>query len=163
MRKTTINAKYVILGVENQSKVHYAMPLRIMMYDALGYAEKCKVIGRGQDISRWTVDEYLSKMSKETKLMPIFTLVLYTGERKWDGPRRLYDMLDLDQAIIPYVSDYHINLIDVGHDAERNFRTPELRDLLDYISLGKGRRLKCAKLWTRLKDVEFKKEKKKEK
>ncbi len=129
MRKTTINAKYVILGVENQSKVHYAMPLRIMLYDALGYAKECKVIGKKQDISRWTVDEYLSQMSKETKLMPIFTLVLYTGERKWDGPRSLYDMLDLDEAIMPYVSDYHINLIDVGHDTEWNFRTPELREL----------------------------------
>lgn len=129
VRKITVNAKYVILGVENQSKVHYAMPLRIMLYDALGYVEECKEIGTKQDIRKWTVDEYLSRVSKGTKLMPVFTLVLYTGEREWDGPKSLYDMLDLDEAITPFVSDYHINVIDVGHGEEQNFRTSELREL----------------------------------
>ena len=129
VRKATVNAKYVILGVENQSKVHYAMPLRIMLYDALGYVEECKEIGGKQDIRQWTADEYLSKISKDTKLMPIFTLVLYTGEREWDGPKSLYDMLELDEELTPFVSDYHINVIDVGHDEEQNFQTAELREL----------------------------------
>ena len=67
LRKTTVNARYVIMGVENQSNVHYAMPLRIMLYDALGYTDECKISGALQDASKWTVDEYLSKMTKNTK------------------------------------------------------------------------------------------------
>ena len=129
VRKATVNAKYVILGVENQSKVHYAMPLRIMLYDALGYTEECKKLGAEQDIHKWTVDEYLSKVSKGTKLAPVITLVLYTGEHEWDGPKSLYDMLDIDEAIMPFVSNYPINVIDVGHDRERSFQTAELREL----------------------------------
>lgn len=31
-------AVYVLLGVENQSEIHYAMPIKDMVYDALGYA-----------------------------------------------------------------------------------------------------------------------------
>lgn len=128
-RKATLNAKYVILGVENQSKVHYAMPLRIMLYDALGYTDGCKDQGALHNSDKWTADEYLSRVSKGIRLIPIFTLVLYTGERKWDGPRSLYDMLELDEEMKPYISDYHMNLIDVGHDEMRNFRTTKLKEL----------------------------------
>ena len=31
-------AAYVLLGVENQTDIHYAMPVRNMIYDALSYA-----------------------------------------------------------------------------------------------------------------------------
>ena len=33
----TDNAAYLILGIENQSDIHYAMPVRNMLYDALQY------------------------------------------------------------------------------------------------------------------------------
>lgn len=32
------NAVYLLLGVENQSNVHYAMPVKNMVYDSLEYA-----------------------------------------------------------------------------------------------------------------------------
>ena len=31
---------FVLLGIENQSDVHYAMPVRTMLYNALTYAEQ---------------------------------------------------------------------------------------------------------------------------
>ena len=34
---TTDNVAYLILGIENQSDIHYAMPVRNMLYDALQY------------------------------------------------------------------------------------------------------------------------------
>lgn len=33
-------AVYVILGVENQDKIHYAMAVKNMLYDALQYAKQ---------------------------------------------------------------------------------------------------------------------------
>ena len=38
--KTDGKAAYCILGVENQSKVHTAMPVRNMLYDAMTLAEQ---------------------------------------------------------------------------------------------------------------------------
>lgn len=35
----------VILGIEDQSKVHYSMPVRKMLYDALGYSSELSAIG----------------------------------------------------------------------------------------------------------------------
>lgn len=33
------NNTYLLLGIENQSDVHYAMPVRVMLYNALNYAK----------------------------------------------------------------------------------------------------------------------------
>ena len=38
------HANYVILGVENQMEVHYAMPVRNMVYDALQYDKQVAMI-----------------------------------------------------------------------------------------------------------------------
>lgn len=128
IRKTALGAQFIILGIENQSNVHYAMPLRVMLYDALGYSAECKLLGATQDSTKWTLDEFLSKVSKGTKLTPIFTIVFYTGEAKWDGPRSLYDMLAIDEKLQAYIPDYPIHVIDIGHD-NYDFQTQSLREL----------------------------------
>ena len=33
-------ATYVLLGIENQTEVHYAMPVRNMLYDAMQYNQQ---------------------------------------------------------------------------------------------------------------------------
>ena len=34
------NAAYMILGIENQMNIHYAMPVRCMLYDAIQFTEQ---------------------------------------------------------------------------------------------------------------------------
>ena len=83
---------FVLLGVEAQQHIHYAMPLRHMLYDGMGYLKEYRSlpakIGKFQ-----TSDEFLSKMKKEDKLHPIITLTVYYGEMPWDGPMDLRDMM----------------------------------------------------------------------
>lgn len=83
------NAAYLLLGLENQTDVHYAMPVRDMLYDALQYAAQVEKITKER---RNTKDpkttsgkklssaEYLSGFCKDDKLIPIITAVLYFGE-----------------------------------------------------------------------------------
>ena len=40
--KCTGKVYIVLLGVENQTRVHYAMPVRNMLYDALNYSSQVK-------------------------------------------------------------------------------------------------------------------------
>ena len=42
IRKFAGDSEYAIFLLENQSHIHYGMPLRVMMYDALGYREEEK-------------------------------------------------------------------------------------------------------------------------
>lgn len=40
VKKTAYGVDFVILGLENQSKIHYAMPLRHMTGDAFSYLKE---------------------------------------------------------------------------------------------------------------------------
>ena len=119
----------VILGIEDQSKVHYSMPVRKMLYDALGYSSELSAIGNNQDKTGWTIDERLSGVKKGTKVTPIVTAVFYTGEDPWDGPNSLHEMMYMDDKISPFVPDYPLHVIDIGHDEDLSFDNKALDEL----------------------------------
>lgn len=119
----------VILGIEDQSKVHYSMPIRKMLYDALEYSSELSTIGNNQDKTEWTVDERLSGIKKDTKITPIVTVVFYTGEDSWDGPNSLHAMMNMDDKISPFVPDYPLYVIDIGHDEDLSFNNKALDEL----------------------------------
>ena len=49
------NTLYVLFGVENQSHIHYAMPVRNMLYDAIACANGGLEIYLGKN---WSIDAY---------------------------------------------------------------------------------------------------------
>ena len=110
------NNIYLILGVENQSEVHYAMPVRNMLYDVLEYAGQVdnitKTHRKNKEYKGVSTGEFLSGFYKNDKLIPVITLVIYFGVDEWDAPRSIYDMLEIkDKEILSFVNDYKINLI----------------------------------------------------
>ena len=61
-------------------------------------------------------------MRKEDKLIPIITAVIYLGDRPWDGPMSLYDMLDIpEKSLKKYIPNYWINLISSADMSEVDF------------------------------------------
>ena len=114
----------IILGVENQSEVHYAMPVKCMLYDALNYAsqvdEKRKEYRerrKNKELDfKESPAEFLSGFHEDDKLVPVITVTVYWGTEKWDGPRSLKDMLktdmiNQDSKILRWIPDYRIPLI----------------------------------------------------
>lgn len=127
---------YLVIGIENQADVHYAMVIRNMLYDALNYSsqvEQCvKEHHNKKDVSG---AEFLSGFSKEDTLHPVITLTIYWNYGTWDGARSLHEMFVVkDKQILDYVSDYKLNLIipEEIKDFEK-FKT-ELGPLLEFIS-----------------------------
>ena len=128
MDKTAI---YIIFGVEIQNKIHYGMPVKDGLYDMLGYAKQISEISKSyrkgfeekNNSGELLIDngvlkiklndeEFLSGLRKEDKLMPIITAVFYLGDKPWDGPRSLFEMLDVyDERIFPFLNNYKLNLI----------------------------------------------------
>ena len=87
VKKEYDGVEFNILGIEIQDKVHYAMPLRTMIYDGLGYLKEYNELkGKNRYTSGMTSDEFLSGMKKDDRLHPIITIVLYYSEMPWDGP-----------------------------------------------------------------------------
>ena len=133
-------AVYVVLGAELQTKINYGMPVRSGLYDMLGYADQIDELKKSYSTKHErseteedadesgsvelavddgnprlrlsTSEEFLSGMRKEDKLLPIVSAVIYFGDKPWDGPKSLFDMLDVeDENIYSYLNDYKLNLI----------------------------------------------------
>lgn len=117
------HAVYMVLGIENQSHIHYAMPVRNMLYDALHYSSQADMARqsyrrRGRTRKRQlrnarrNSDEFLSGFRREDRLLPLITLVIYFGTSEWDGPRSLHEMMLLqDEKLLKFVADYRLNII----------------------------------------------------
>ncbi len=134
----------VILAAEGQRTVHYAMPVRCMLYDAIDYTGQVEHIvkerkGEGK-LKKGA--EYLSGMKREDRLLPGITIVFYYGEEQsWDGPLSLHDMLDIPPELRPWmecIQDYRINLVCSSTVESSNFRTG-LREVFELLPLLKDK------------------------
>ena len=108
----------IILGVEEQTDIHYYMPVRDMLMDAISYDSQCRRIASTAKEKRENF-QYSNGVPKGTYIMPVISLILYVGSKKWDGPTQLYDMFDIPEDRIEwakqYIRNYPINLIDARH------------------------------------------------
>ena len=112
--KRTNDIGLLILGVENQIKVHYAMPVRAMLYDSLQYASQVDLKNKENRKNKKASDsdEFLSGFTKQDKLIPVITLVVYFGSRAWDAPTNIRDMFgNVKESIAKYLPNYQMNLI----------------------------------------------------
>lgn len=136
-------AAYVLLGIENQTEVHYAMPVRNMLYDAMQYnqqvteiAEKHKGQKGGKRQQKISTGEFLSGFYKNNKLIPVITLVLFFNPGEWDGPRSLFDMLDISNPIFKkYAQDYKIHIFSPKEILESDLKkfSSSLREVIGCI------------------------------
>lgn len=87
-----------MFGLENQSKPEKFMPFRIFGYDGAEYVRQSK------------------KENKKEAKYPVITLVLYFGYNgRWNQPRSLFELLDIDEKIKPYVNDFKMNLFEIAY------------------------------------------------
>ncbi len=129
MKSSNLGGDFLLLGVENQSHVHYGMPLKALTYDVLGYIKQCnKITGeRKKNKELVTTEEFLSGMKVMDLLQPIITLVLYYGEEPWSGPVTLKDMIvEIQPEIKQLIMDYKIILVQVQSDEEYAFQNDEV-------------------------------------
>ena len=116
--KFTDKCVYVIIGIENQSEIHYAMPIKDMLYDAVNYSRQAAEADRHHRSNKEYNGraEFLSGFKKTDTLIPVITLTVYWGDDEWDAPRSLHDMFSPDtESLRRYVPDYKLNLI-VPHE-----------------------------------------------
>ena len=138
---------YVLLGIENQTDVHYAMPVRNAIYDALQYGRQVADIAAGhrrnkKDFTGKSNGEYLSGFLKEDCIKPVITLVIHFGAEEWDGPLSLHEMMSTrDMELLSFVENYRIHLIDPAKLTEEqldHFST-SLKEVMGYIKYSKNK------------------------
>ena len=161
MKKAVIrqdkDAIYMLVSLENQSEVHYAMPVRNMLNDSMRYMRQVEQIrrerfqqGRKKDgpqehiaMDGQTHAEFLSGMTEQDKLLPIITIVILFQDQTWNGPKSIHEMLNTtDPAVLKYVQDYKIHVIapaDMTEDELRKFQS-SMREVMNFIKYSKDKR-----------------------
>lgn len=130
VKKMADGFEFVILAEENQQHIHYAMPLRNMIYDSMGYLKECQEITRKHRAAgeKLVGAEFLSGLKKEDRLHPIISLTIYYGEDNWDGPCSLQDMIiDMPEDIRAVFPDYSMNLLEVRDSGKYIFHNPDVQ------------------------------------
>ena len=115
-RKSKINV--ALFGLENQTTPNRLMPLRVLGYDGAEYVKQSR------------------KENIDKAKYPVITLVLYLGyEKRWNCPKTLFEILDIDEDIKPYVNDFKINLFEIAYlDREKiDLFKSDFRILADYL------------------------------
>jgi len=140
-------AIYAVLGIENQSEIHYAMPVKNMLYDALEYANQVKKTTQSHKKTKDKSPsnaEYLSGFYKTDRLVPVITLVIYFGADKWDAPKCIFDMFSesIDNKMLAFTENYKINLISPNEmsDNELDKMQTSLREVMKYIKYSKDKK-----------------------
>ena len=117
-KSTAYGVRLVLLGLESQELIHYAMPLRVMGYDYAIYKKQYDNNARQykkqsvQQAVELDEHEFLSKMKKTDRLMPVVTIVIYYGEKVWDAATSLHGILNIPTELTPYVNDYRMLLVE---------------------------------------------------
>ena len=135
-----------LLGIENQADIHYAMPVKVGLYDFLQYdsqiTETASLHKREKTSNKISTGEFLSGFHKNDRLKPVITLTVYFGAEPWDGPQSLHEMFDEHYAeLIPYIQDYRIHLIEpaaLKADELCKFNS-SLREVLGFIKYSKDK------------------------
>ncbi len=115
-------AHVTLMALENQSDIHYAMPIRVLNAEGANYHQQWR---RRADWHKEEKDlrgaEFLSGFSKEDKVVPVITIVVYWGKEPWDAPRSMKEMMDMGgypKAMQDMIVDYPIHLLEVRKYAD---------------------------------------------
>ena len=124
VRKIVSGQEIIICGIENQERLDPSMAWRVMGYDYEEYKKQVRRINRDNRekfkkrlISKNEVSkgEFLSKFLKTDKLLPVGTIVLYSGG-KWTGPRSLWELCGLTRESaerLHIVNDHKLHILEI--------------------------------------------------
>ena len=131
----------VLFGIENQEKIDYSAPVRIMQFDGADYQNQVRRTEE-ENRKRLGLKTGLPAFFREDRIVPVITLILYFGEEEWDRPVRLHDMLafpEKDSTIRSLVPDYPIHVISVRRNGSAGMDISllhtELRQVFGFLQL----------------------------
>jgi len=109
---------YILVGIENQTKMDKQMISRVLLYDSLVYRKQFK------------------NKNKNDIIKPVITIVIYYGKKKWNAPKSIHDMFkNIDDNILKYIPNYHLNIIEpfFMSDEEIESLKSDFKVLCDFI------------------------------
>ena len=137
VRRVVFGADFAVIGLENQDRVHYGMPVRIMMEDAAGYDRQMRQIKRRHRNRRdLRGDEFLGGFAKADKVHPVATICIYYGKEPYGGAKELYQMMEyenLPENMKKIFNNYKIQVLEIQDFADIDCFKTDLREVFGFI------------------------------
>ena len=145
LRKSAFGVNFAMIGIENQEKMDYSLPLRIMNYDVWKYERQAAQIRKEvrKNIKERSVGEYLYGFGKDCRLHPVITFVLYSGKEEWDGPVSLHEMLDftdVPESLCELTSNYKLNVIEIRRFEHTEVFKTDVRQVFEFIKCSEDKK-----------------------
>lgn len=124
--------------LENQELMDYRMPERILDAESIWYHERVYEIRKKHErLKDWkSSEEKVCGFSKEDRMMPVISLVVYYGEKCWKGTALLHEMMDfaeLPKIMQKLVNNYKIHVLDVKRFEHLEWFTTDLKATFGFI------------------------------
>lgn len=133
--QTDGSTAYMILGIENQDSINYAMPVRTMTYDALDYERQLKEKRKKNAGKYESSEEFLSGFTKGDRLKPVVTVTIFWSGEEWSGPRKLSDLFEeIPGEIGKLVNDYRLNLIVPSEISDFGGFESDMKQLMEVVA-----------------------------
>ena len=116
-RNVEIDGFRIGVILQNQSKIHYAMPIRIMNEEAEEYYSQWKILEKKhREKKDLKGAEFLSGMSRNDGIDPLIILIVYFGEEKWDAAesvQKMFGKVAESEKIRGLLAEYPIHVFDL--------------------------------------------------
>ncbi len=142
----SIFAMYIL---ESQSTVDYGMLIRVMVEESLTYDKQIKQIRRRNKEKYGNVlkeDEFICGFRRNDRLAPVFSLVLYWGDKEWDAINSLPELVDIPAAshnlqkqVRELVPNYRIKVLDLNNVKDFSLFKTTLRTIFEFYSFRKNK------------------------
>ena len=139
-RKAKIGTVPVLLvcAVEHQNHLDYSMPHRVMMYEGMEYDRQItRIQNKHRGKNDLPQEYFIGKMLPEDRITPVITIVVYSGEKEWEGARCLYDLMELEgfpETVKAFINNWSLNLISLNDPIDSSRYQSDLRLLFDLAS-----------------------------
>ena len=106
-----------VFVIENQSTIDYSMVIRTLEYMLEVYRKQIK-------------DKHRN-LNKKDSLGMVYLIVFYTGEKRWDGAKKLSELVDVPERFKSTFQDFEMNLIEINGESTYNFSNKDVKDLVN--------------------------------
>lgn len=143
-KQTKDGSTFAVYILENQNTVDYGMLIRIMVEEGLTYDKQIREIRKKNKEKYGNIlkeDEFICGFRRKDRLAPVFTLVLYWGDKEWDAVTSLRDMVavpaadyNFEERIRELIPNYRIQVFDLNKVKDFGCFKTTLRTVFEFYS-----------------------------
>lgn len=130
-----------VLALEPEESLHFALPVKYMNYESIQYDREYKSLIRRHRIKKdLKSTEFISGFAETDVLMPVITIGIYLGKKKWSAAASLHEMVKMHEIpkeirddIRPFFNQFHVNLVDIHQLKTSEIFTTDLREVFGFL------------------------------